>query len=108
MTAEVKNIPPVPAAPKPAEDGNAKCWCKLVSKTLRVSSALVANDAFSIGRAAGNNMQIKDTRISGTHCVILRAKKPGSELGEYFVEDRSTNGTYLNGSKVVRGLGHAG
>ena len=89
----------------PASEESKSHWCKLVSKTTRYAGATVSQDSFSIGRAPSNNFQIKDSKISSSHCVFLRSKKTGSSDDyEYFIEDKSTNGTYLNGEKIGKGL----
>ena len=99
--SQKKSAPESNSIPPPAkqEEEKKKHWCKLASKTVRIESATVAQDSFTIGRASGNNMQIKDSKISGNHCLVGRNK---NEKGEYecFIEDRSTNGTFLNGTKV--------
>lgn len=52
---------------------------------------------FIIGRQAGNDLLLRDSRISREHAAIV------SDLGVYFVEDRgSRHGTYVNGKRIER------
>lgn len=52
---------------------------------------------FTIGRQAGNDLLLRDTRISRQHAAIV------VENGRFVVEDRgSRHGTYVNGARVER------
>src|SRR4051812_34898298 len=55
----------------------------------------VVGPSFSIGRDPGNNLRLAhDPTISQYHCVI-------HTIGEcLFLEDRSRNGTFVNGHRV--------
>jgi pSer/pThr/pTyr-binding forkhead associated (FHA) protein len=55
----------------------------------------VVGPKFSIGRDASNNLRLShDPTISQHHCVI-------HTIGEcLFLEDRSRNGTFINGHRV--------
>lgn len=56
----------------------------------------IENNSASIGRAGYNPIQIDNKGVSLLHAVITRQDK------EWFIEDlNSTNGTYLNGVKVL-------
>lgn len=56
----------------------------------------IENNSASIGRASYNPIQIDNKGVSLLHAVITRQDK------EWFIEDlNSTNGTYLNGVKVL-------
>lgn len=70
--------------------------------TLRIASGdlmgrvfEIAEDRFSIGRAAGNTVVLDDQAASGKHCEVVRQGRKFSlrDLG-------STNGTTLNGVLV--------
>ncbi len=51
-----------------------------------------------LGRTSNNDIQVKDPAISGQHLKIVREKD------HFFIEDlNSTNGTYLNGHRIVPG-----
>jgi len=74
-------------------------WAKLNSLTKKIKSVEIKEPNFTIGRAPGNLIQIKDIRLSGKHCMIERMI---DETGKMIIclEDTSTNGTYHNGSLV--------
>ncbi len=79
-------------------------WCKLVGKSGKAETAGVAAESFAIGRAPGNDMQVPDQRISSVHCILRRVAK---STVEYLLEDRSTNGTFVNGERVGKGHSRA-
>lgn len=62
-------------------------------------------DAYTIGRNRKCDVVIDDSRVSGCHCRIYRGweQRPGltSQLMVY-LEDTSSNGTFLNKSKLKR------
>ena len=76
-----------------------KPWCKLTSITKKVSDIFISSDIHTIGRKDRNNSQIKNAKISGTHCIITREKESDGSC-VYYLEDLSTNGTFLNDSKI--------
>lgn len=54
-------------------------------------------DEATIGRAAQNDIRLRDTEVSRRHARIFRRD------GEFVIEDlRSSNGTYVNGARVDR------
>ncbi|MEA3306935.1 MAG: FHA domain-containing protein, partial [Elusimicrobiota bacterium] len=56
--------------------------------------------SFTLGRKADNDIVLEHTTVSGHHCKIYNAG------GTFFVEDLgSTNGTFLNGKKIVKSAG---
>lgn len=57
----------------------------------------IPNGSFTIGRKAGNDLQIDDHTVSGQHARIVKVQSV------YFLEDlHSTNGTSVNGKRVER------
>eukprot|EP00435_Cladocopium_sp_Y103_P046188 s1049_g13.t1 len=52
--------------------------------------------SFVIGRAASCDMACSDPAVSSTHCILF------CEGPNLTVEDRSTNGTYVNGFRLPR------
>ena len=52
-----------------------------------------------LGRSATSTIKIDDSRCSSNHCKIS-AELVGNEW-IFTVEDLSTNGTFLNGTKVM-------
>lgn len=59
----------------------------------------ITSAVFAIGAAPGNDLQVPgDATISGRHLSLY------SEIGQLHVEDnKSTNGTYLNGARLPAG-----
>jgi len=62
-----------------------------------------AKDFVQIGRSSkpehGNDIVFKtDKTLSRVHLVIT------VEKGEFFIEDRSANGTFVNGAKIEKGI----
>jgi pSer/pThr/pTyr-binding forkhead associated (FHA) protein len=54
-------------------------------------------EQFSIGRAPHNNLVLSESTISGTHAKIIKTD------GGYQIQDLdSTNGTFVNGVKIVK------
>lgn len=81
-----------------------KYWCKLVSKNAQTKTLLISQDSYTIGRASENNFQIKDAQISGNHMILTRSINKSTNEYEYTVEDKSTNGTFLNGKKLGKNV----
>jgi DNA-binding NtrC family response regulator len=71
---------------------------KFLLRPVFSSGAAVAVDDFlTIGRDSSNTLQISDQFASSRHARIER-----KEDGRYLIRDlRSTNGTYVNGSRVI-------
>ncbi|XP_078154200.1 uncharacterized protein LOC144549372 isoform X3 [Carex rostrata] len=62
----------------------------------------LSSNGHKIGRCVEDSrFQINSAQISATHCHIY--KTPASK---FYVNDISTNGTYLNWSKLTKGLPH--
>eukprot|EP00742_Colponemidia_sp_Colp-10_P004278 GILJ01004563.1.p1 GENE.GILJ01004563.1~~GILJ01004563.1.p1 ORF type:complete len:508 (+),score=59.34 GILJ01004563.1:89-1525(+) len=77
-------------------------WGKLVSLNQKnVNSIELVHDAMSIGRKEENHTVLSDPRVSGFHCCVRRETQDGSVT--YTLEDLSSNGTFLNGTKVGKG-----
>mmetsp|Transcript_127492 Transcript_127492/g.248477 ORF Transcript_127492/g.248477 Transcript_127492/m.248477 type:complete len:445 (+) Transcript_127492:120-1454(+) len=55
----------------------------------------------TIGRRPNCTVVLKDAAVSGTHCVVTCSC--GGDRVEFEVEDRSTNGTFVNGKKLTKG-----
>eukprot|EP00826_Nyctotherus_ovalis_P051975 TRINITY_DN6535_c0_g1_i12.p2 TRINITY_DN6535_c0_g1~~TRINITY_DN6535_c0_g1_i12.p2 ORF type:complete len:118 (+),score=21.31 TRINITY_DN6535_c0_g1_i12:100-453(+) len=77
-------------------------WCKLISKNEAAENAFVAKDCFTIGRAPNNDLQIANIKVSGLHCTLV--KTPSVPDPDFLIEDNSSNGTYLNGKKLGKGI----
>eukprot|EP00347_Sterkiella_histriomuscorum_P021474 403333854 len=83
-------------------DQLVEVWARLNSLNKKFKSKEIKEANFSIGRLPKSEMQIKDQRLSGTHCIINRMI---DENGKMIVclEDTSSNGTYHNGVLVGKG-----
>ncbi|OHD15201.1 MAG: hypothetical protein A2086_11730 [Spirochaetes bacterium GWD1_27_9] len=58
----------------------------------------LSNKAFGIGREKTNQLIVGDTKVSRHHAVVT------FENGVAYIKDTdSTNGTYINGQKLVAG-----
>lgn len=88
-----------------------KTWGKLfpTANAFRVEELLDSNDKYVFGRDASSDVCFNTPElsklpifgtISKTHFIIHREVKDGSTL--VFIEDRSSNGTFVNGDKVGR------
>eukprot|EP00743_Colponemidia_sp_Colp-15_P003926 GILK01004235.1.p1 GENE.GILK01004235.1~~GILK01004235.1.p1 ORF type:complete len:509 (+),score=97.03 GILK01004235.1:43-1527(+) len=85
-----------------AEEKLVCVWGKLVSLNQKnVDSIELVHDAMSIGRKEENDTVLTDPRVSGFHCCVRRETQDGGVT--YTLEDLSSNGTFLNGTKVGRG-----
>ena len=84
-------------------------WGKLIATNTAGASAihngattspvtLLTNPTCTIGRKSTNTIQVLHAAISGVHCSITY----DTELGAAWVTDHSTNGTFLNQSKLVK------
>mmetsp|Transcript_5021 Transcript_5021/g.15222 ORF Transcript_5021/g.15222 Transcript_5021/m.15222 type:complete len:414 (+) Transcript_5021:320-1561(+) len=82
-------------------------YCRNPSKAVHsdVQPALYEMDAYTIGRNRKCDVIINDSRVSGCHCRIYRSweERPGlSSRLMVYLEDTSSNGTFLNKSKLKR------
>ena len=58
----------------------------------------VTDDEVTIGRSAGNTIQIDDEQISGSHLAI----RLDMSSGKFSLEDlKSTNGTWMDGRSIT-------
>jgi len=60
---------------------------------------LLKGDRFTIGRDPTNDIYVADPKISRVHAEIVRRE---GQL--YVVDNRSTNGTFLNGMRITEGV----
>ena len=58
------------------------------------------NATLQIGRLADNDISINDKRLSGKHCKILRRIDQETGKMTVYIEDTSSNGTFLNKKQV--------
>ncbi|MBU2871350.1 FHA domain-containing protein [Colwellia sp. E2M01] len=64
----------------------------------------LSEGTLSIGRAAENDIQIKDSAVSSQHARVITGPNPFIEgqLITYIEDLKSTNGTELNGREIAR------
>ena len=76
---------------------------KHIVNSVVISEIVLAEGDFSIGRNAGNSLQLDGTVVSGDHAVlILVANEYMPEVLDITVKDlNSTNGVYVNNIKVI-------
>jgi pSer/pThr/pTyr-binding forkhead associated (FHA) protein len=75
-------------------------YLKLINRRdnldLKVEESYVLEGSLTVGRALGNGISIADPFLSGRHVMFM------SQEGSYLLKDlKSTNGTLLNGEKLV-------
>jgi CheY-like chemotaxis protein len=70
----------------------------VISKNVTAPPFELGESWVTIGRAAGNALQIVETSISGRHCEVKL--KDGELLVRYLL---STNGIFIDGKKVIEG-----
>jgi len=73
-----------------------KIWGRLVSLNPSCPSVDLSESEIFVGRQSSCAIRISDRLISGKHCRIFRE----SNDGLVFLEDLSSNGTWLNGDKI--------
>jgi pSer/pThr/pTyr-binding forkhead associated (FHA) protein len=75
--------------------GGSPTQLRLVEPAAQRGKAFPLGDEVTVGRAAGCSVTVDDTYVSQIHARVF------AQDGKYFVEDLgSTNGTYLNRTKV--------
>jgi predicted component of type VI protein secretion system len=62
----------------------------------KINEVAVEYGTLTIGRKADNDIQIDDPAVSAHHAKIVSFNKPS-----YIQDLRSTNGTYVNGNKII-------
>lgn len=72
-------------------------WAKLISKSKGVSDYEIVEESITIGRKATNSLVINEQALSSTHCIIYKKDD------KVFLKDVSSNGTYLNNTKIGTG-----
>jgi hypothetical protein len=67
----------------------------------RVLDVQVRGATFSIGRGESNDLVSDSAHLSGMHCALAPAQ--GTSGGALVLTDSSTNGTFVDGSRVCKG-----
>eukprot|EP00667_Euglena_gracilis_P004075 EG_transcript_4090 len=92
----VRSAPEEPTQPSAA-------WGKLIDIDRPTQTFLIATavgDPFTIGRQHSCHVRIRNVKISAVHCQLSRVALPDGTL-QATIEDRSTNGTLLNGRRMT-------
>jgi E3 ubiquitin-protein ligase CHFR len=71
-------------------------WATLISLQPGQQNHELTADKTTIGRKS-TNIEIKNLKLSATHCVVFK------EAGVPYIEDNSSNGTYVNDTKMSKG-----
>ncbi|ORX83038.1 Pkinase-domain-containing protein [Anaeromyces robustus] len=91
---------------------NNNCWAILQSinpkfQTIYLNSESINNNEFTIGRNKNCNIRINLPQISSIHCKIFytedKSKISGYVTRQYFLQDLSTYGTFVNEELVGKG-----
>eukprot|EP01137_Pigoraptor_chileana_P020133 Opistho-2@82104 len=80
-----------------ADRVEVQSWGRLISLNDRVRNYELIKDEYIVGRNGDCDVVIEMSAISGKHCRIYR-----DEQG-VFIVDHSTNGTFINGQKLLKG-----
>ncbi|EGG23418.1 putative protein serine/threonine kinase [Cavenderia fasciculata] len=72
-------------------------WGELLSLGEKLQSVSLKDESLVLGRLKSCNVQIAELVVSAKHCRLFRNND------SIFIQDLSTNGTYLNGKPIGRG-----
>jgi len=80
-------------------------WGELHSMNEELGNFYLASSRVVIGRHRDCTLRLQGPLISGKHCTITRQIYEGAEQIEcYFLLDTSSNGTFLDGTVIGRGV----
>eukprot|EP01112_Ceratiomyxa_fruticulosa_P014128 TRINITY_DN4022_c0_g2_i1.p1 TRINITY_DN4022_c0_g2~~TRINITY_DN4022_c0_g2_i1.p1 ORF type:complete len:433 (-),score=61.73 TRINITY_DN4022_c0_g2_i1:41-1339(-) len=80
---------------------NPNVWAILISLNPSFPNIELSNHEYVFGRQSICDVQYTDLNISGKHCrVFLEGGNDGGNSHIAFIQDLSTNGTYVNGIKL--------
>jgi pSer/pThr/pTyr-binding forkhead associated (FHA) protein len=109
---EEEAVEPSPAAPPPTarreaasrrERSAEEAALEWVEGQQQGERLAISKNPFSIGRASGNDLCLRDTKVSGQHARIVK------EGSNYVIEDlESRNGILVDGERVRRAVLYAG
>ena len=87
---------PAEAAPLPKTAVPSGARLEVIKGPLANRAFHMNKDSFTIGRGAGNDLQVSDKRVSRQHARLKRGQ------GEWFLQDQnSAGGTKVNGKNVT-------
>lgn len=81
-------------------------WAVLEAKCARLKNHELFTSLVTIGRLPSNDVQVADPQVSSLHCIISRERdcnSHGRDQMATFIEDKSSNGTFLNGKLMPKG-----
>eukprot|EP01132_Coremiostelium_polycephalum_P004174 gene4174-5224_t len=79
-------------------------WGQLISTNQSLTKNFqLKSDNCYFGRNANSDILFKDKRISSKHCRLYRKREPDEVDYRFYLEDFSTNGTFINKTKIGRG-----
>jgi serine/threonine-protein kinase Chk2 len=78
---------------------------RLISLNPRYESIDLCKDDLLLGRQKACDVRLTDVRISGKHCRIFKVQSQDKKLTKesFYIEDLSSNGTFVNGTKIGKG-----
>lgn len=79
------------------KDAKGDAWGSLIAIGKGSMDAELTRDKTTIGRKDTNHIFISNNKLSAVHCCITR------EPAGVFVEDLSSNGTFVNDTKMSKG-----
>jgi len=98
---------PAPASEPESESNEPVPWGKLISAVHTIPHCEMIENRFVVGRGGKCNLKIFEKQISGVHFRIIR--DVGTDSNEppiVYLEDHSSNGTFVNGIKIGKGKKH--
>lgn len=93
----------IPSSQKPS---HPRAWGRLVSLVPDYGHVDLVTEELTVGRNRREcTVTFTDLRISARHCRLFRSSSdiPKGTSNEIFLEDLSSNGTFLNGKKLGKG-----
>ncbi|EGG23593.1 hypothetical protein DFA_05727 [Cavenderia fasciculata] len=82
-------------------DVDSLAWARLMSLNPEFPHISLEDDECSFGRGSQHKVVIQDKKISLNHCKIYRKQVDGDF--KIFLEDYSSNGTFVNSKRVGKG-----
>jgi len=79
-------------------NGTSAPWAKLISFGPGIENVNLSKNSYIFGRAPTVDVKIPDIKLSGQHCKIYK-----DEQGTYWVEDTSSNGTFIDNELIGKG-----
>ncbi|MES1907562.1 MAG: hypothetical protein MHM6MM_000659 [Cercozoa sp. M6MM] len=81
--------------------GNKQAWACMVSLNPRFPNFNLYEEEVYFGRSADCEVHINSQMVSARHCRVWREHSEDARTPAVWLEDTSTNGTYVDGSKKL-------